>query len=49
MNWPQSKNAYQVALEEKAKIYEIKTSEKIDGDLGFWWFGRFAMHKWGMD
>ena len=31
------KIAYQVALEEKAKIYEIKTSEKIDGDLGFWW------------
>lgn len=43
------KIAYQVALEEKAKIYEIKTSEKIDGDLGFWWCGRFAMHKWGMD
>ena len=39
----------QVALEEKAKIYEIKTSEKIDGELGFWWCGRFAMHKWGMD
>ena len=43
------KIAYQVALEEKAKIYELKTSEKIDGDLGFWWCGRFAMHKWGMD
>ena len=43
------KIAYQVALEEKAKIYEIKTSEKIDGDLGFWWCGRFAMHKWGMN
>ena len=41
--------AYQVALEDKARIYEIKTSEKIDGDLGFWWCGRFAMHKWGMD
>ena len=43
------KIAYQVALEEKAKIYEIKTSEKIDGELGFWWCGRFAMHKRGMD
>ena len=43
------KIAYQVALEDKARIYEIKTSEKIDGDLGFWWCGRFAMHKWGMD
>ena len=42
-------NAYQVALEDKARIYEIKTSEKIDGELGFWWCGRFAMHKWGMD
>ena len=26
-----------------------KLDEKIDGDLGFWWCGRFAMHKWGMN
>ncbi|MGN1104613.1 MAG: hypothetical protein ACI4QI_07040 [Candidatus Coproplasma sp.] len=33
----------------KADIYEIKTKERTEGDLGFWWCGRFAMHRWGME
>lgn len=42
------KLAYEIANEQGAEILEIKTTEKIDGDLGFWWCGRFGMHKWGM-
>lgn len=39
--------------EEKAKecggdILELKTSERTKGWLGFWWCGRFAMHRWEM-
>lgn len=40
--------AHQIADQDGADILEIKTTEKTDGDLGFWWCGRFAMHKWGM-
>lgn len=42
------KLAYEIANEQGAEILEIKTTEKIYGDLGFWWCGRFGMHKWGM-
>lgn len=42
------KIAYQIANERCADIFEIKTTEKTDGDLGFLWCGRFGMHKWGM-
>ena len=31
-----------------AKILEVKAMEKTDGTLGFWWCGRFGMHKWAM-
>ena len=37
-----------MANEKGAEILEIKTTEKIKGNLGFWWCGRFGMHKWGM-
>ena len=41
-----------IALEEAdrtgADIYEIKSTEKTDGTLGFWWCGRFGMHRWEM-
>ena len=41
-----------IALEEANKtgaiLYELKTTEKVDGTLGFWWCGRFGMHRWGM-
>lgn len=43
------KLAYQVANEKKALILELKTTEKVKGNLGFWWCGRFGMHKWGMN
>ncbi len=41
-----------IALEEAnrlgADLYEIKAKEKTDGTLGFWWCGRFAMHRYPM-
>lgn len=42
------KLAYEIANEQCAEILEITTKEKIAGNLGFWWCGRFGMHKWGM-
>ncbi len=41
-----------IALEEANKLgadlYEIKAKERTEGTLGFWWCGRFAMHRWAM-
>lgn len=42
------KIAQQIASQNQADIFEIKTLEKTDGVLGFWWCGRFGMHRWGM-
>lgn len=42
------KIAYEYANKTGAYIKEIKTNEKTDGTLGFWWCGRFGMHKWRM-
>lgn len=41
--------AYNEANIQKAKIVELKTKERTQGTLGFWWCGRFGMHRWGMD
>lgn len=42
------KRAYEEANKTGAELYEIKSTEKTDGTLGFWWCGRFAMHRWEM-
>lgn len=42
------KIAYEEANRTCADIYEIKATEKISGTLGFWWCGRFGMHRWEM-
>lgn len=42
------KVAYEEANKLGADIYEIKTVEKTSGTLGFWWCGRYGMHKWNM-
>ena len=42
------KVAYEEANKIGADIYEIKTKEKTKGTLGFWWSGRYGMHKWNM-
>ena len=43
------KIAYEKANELGADIIEIKAKEKTDGTIGFWWCGRYGMHKWNMD
>lgn len=43
------KIAYEKADSLGANIFEIKTKDKISGTLGFWWCGRFGMHRWGME
>lgn len=42
------KVAYEEANKLKVDILELQTTEKTEGDLGFWWCGRFNMHKWRM-
>lgn len=43
------KIAYEEANEIGANIVELKTKEKTQGTHGFWWCGRFGMHKWRMN
>lgn len=43
------KVAYEKANKIGADIIEIKAKEKVDGTSGFWWCGRYGMHKWNMD
>ena len=41
--------AYTVANKMHADIYEIKSKEKVEGTIRFWWCGRFGMLKKPMD
>lgn len=43
------KIAYEVSNELGCDILEIKTKYKINTVSGFWWCGRFGMHKWDME
>ena len=42
------KQAYEAANRSGGAVYEIKATERTEGTLGFWWCGRFAMHRWAM-
>lgn len=42
------KAAYAYADECGADLYEIKATEKTEGTLGFWWCGRYGLHRWAM-
>ena len=42
------KIAYEKANNHYAKIVEVKTNERTSGTIGFWWCGRFGMHRWPM-
>ncbi len=42
------KIAQEKAQEVNGDLYEIKTSERTEGIPGFWWCGRFNMHRWPM-
>lgn len=33
----------------EAEIIELKAKEKVDNTSGFWWCGRYGMHKWRME
>ena len=42
------KIAYEKANESGADVYEVKSTERTEGTPGFWWCGRYGMHKWEM-
>lgn len=42
------KLACEKANETGAVLYEIKSTELTQGTCGFWWCGRFGMHRWEM-
>lgn len=42
------KVAYEKAKEYNAEILELTTNEMTKGTLGFWWCGRYGMHRWSM-
>ena len=42
------KKAYERANRTGASVYEIKATEKVSGTSGFWWCGRYGMHRWEM-
>lgn len=42
------KNALEAADRTGAEIYEVRAAERTSGTLGFWWCGRYGMHRWAM-
>lgn len=42
------KLAYEIAEKTGAAVYEIRSTERTEGTLGFWWCGRFGIHRWDM-
>lgn len=42
------RKAFEEAERTGAEVYEIKATERTEGTLGFWWCGRYGMHRWAM-
>jgi len=42
------KRALEAADRTGAEIYEVRAAERTGGTLGFWWCGRYGMHRWAM-
>lgn len=42
------KLAFEKAQATGGKLLEIRSTERTEGTLGFWWCGRFGMHRWDM-
>lgn len=42
------KRAFEAADRTGAEIYEVRAAERTSGTLGFWWCGRYGMHRWAM-
>lgn len=40
--------AFEEANRTGADIYEIRSTERTAGTFGFWWCGRYGMHRWDM-
>ena len=40
------RKAFEEAARTGAEVYEIQAAERTEGTLGFWWCGRYAMHRW---
>ena len=40
--------AFQEAEQTGAAVYEIRATERTEGTPGFWWCGRYGMHRWDM-
>lgn len=43
------KIAYEIASKSGAQILELQTTKYTKNTRGFWWCGRFGMHKWPMN
>ncbi|MDD6204415.1 MAG: hypothetical protein PUC05_05450 [Firmicutes bacterium] len=42
------KLAYEAANRTGAEVCRIKAAQPTEGTAGFWWCGRFGMHRWAM-
>ena len=42
------KKAPEEADRTGATLYEVRSTERTAGTLGFWWCGRFGMHRTGL-
>ena len=42
------KLAFEAAEKSGARLYEVRAAERTEGTLGFWWCGRYGMHRWAM-
>ena len=42
------KQAFEEAERTGAAVYEIRSAERTEGTLGFWWCGRYGMRRWPM-
>ena len=42
------KQAFEEAERTGATVFEIRSTERTEGTLGFWWCGRYGMHRWPM-
>ena len=42
------KLAYEEAERTGAAVYEVRATERVTDTAGFWWCGRYGMHRWEM-
>ena len=42
------KVAYEEADKIGAEILELRAKDRVENTSGFWWCGRYGMHRWRM-